>query len=391
MVDICYIVYSKYPDDPRIRREAEVLTSNGMKLDIICLKKCNEKSYERLGLVSVYRILKEPSKKEKIHKYLLLTIIFTIFAFIKLNILYIRKRYKIIQIHNMPDYLIFTCIIQKVIRKKIIFDMHDLTPELFQSKWGKNTIFIKIIKTIEKIACKLSNHIITTSYGFKNNLIKRGIDPKKITLVLNSADERVFNPKKVRKYNKIKENVNLIYHGTVATRFGVHVAIKAIHIVKNIMPMIKLSIYGKYDPSYKIELEVLIRDLNLNNNIELNGFIKWEELAKIIDVSDIGVVPYISDTFMDLALSTKTFEYIVMNLPIVATRLPSLMTIFDEKCIKYCDSNDPNDMANKIIEMCQNYDKIKYACENAATKYEKINWEKMKETYIDVINEQIKQ
>ena len=142
--------------------------------------------------------------------------------------------------------------------------------------------------------------------------------------------------------------------GTVAKRFGISTVIEAVAQLQDVIPETKLEIYGKYDDSYFRELSEKIYSLRLKKYIVLGGYLSLEEISLKIEYSHIGIVPYLSDPFMNLALSTKTFEYVAMGLPVIASRLPSLTYIFDDKCINYFEPGNAKDLAKSILEFCLN-------------------------------------
>ncbi|MQY78711.1 MAG: glycosyltransferase, partial [Bacteroidetes bacterium] len=312
MTHVAMIVLSFYPADPRVRREAETLERQGISVDVICMRGPDEKKVEEIGRIKVYRVIKG-SNKENMVKYLLLSTKFMIISFAVLCYLSFKKRYKLIQAHNMPDYLIFTGIIHKIIGVPLILDLHDLTVELFETKWGRHKrILNSLVKFAEKISCGFANEIITTSTGFKERLIERGITANKITLVLNSADHYIFKFNPQREFHKIQKDLRLLYHGTVTKRFGLTTVIEAVAQLQDTIPETTLEIYGKYDDSYREELYEKINSLGINDHIILGGYLSLEEISLKIEHSHIGIVPYLSDPFMNLALSTKTFEYVAM-------------------------------------------------------------------------------
>ena len=53
---ICMIVDGSYPNDIRVRKEAEALAENGRKVIVVCPRKRNDKSKETFNDVEVYRI-----------------------------------------------------------------------------------------------------------------------------------------------------------------------------------------------------------------------------------------------------------------------------------------------------------------------------------------------
>ena len=390
MYTVCMISQSTYPD-PRVRREAEALTDKGFVVDIICYGELkSEPRKEKIGAITIYRILVK-RKVESIFKYFLDSVHFFIKSFFKLQFLSIYRGYDLIQIHNMPDFHVFTAVFQKLAGIPIVLDLHDLTPELFQSKWGEkeNKLIFNIVKFIERISCSFSNKLVTVTDACEENLSNRGINRDKITIIMNTPDNRIFPYDKNREFKTIKMGAKLIYHGSVAERFGLHVAIKSMQYINNRIPGSTLSIYGSYDASYKIYLEDQIKELNLEDNVFLMGTFSLEKIYGFIQQSDFGIVPYLDNLYMNLALSTKMFEYNASLLPVVASKLRSFSKIFDNDSIAFIEPESAFDLADKVIKLCYNPDKRKKLAENAFITMQSISWQVMSDRYINLINSTI--
>ena len=67
-MNICMIVLSHYPNDPRVRREAEALQRTDINVDVICLRGDKENKIDEHNGVKIYRVIKG-SDKESILKY----------------------------------------------------------------------------------------------------------------------------------------------------------------------------------------------------------------------------------------------------------------------------------------------------------------------------------
>ena len=388
---ICMITQSAYPYDPRVRREAEILEAAGYEVDVLCLPIEGDEKIYKNGKTTAYRIRKHPVSQEKISNYLLLTLSFFFKAFFTINRLHRKRKYNVIQIHNMPEFHVFAAIIQKLIGVPVVLDIHDLTPELFLEKWpAKSKYFLPLIKLFEKLSCKFANRVITVTEECKKNLIERGVPPEKITLVLNTANSKIFNYNVNREFYRISSGAKLLYHGTVAKRFGLHVAIEAMPEILKVIPGSKFYIYGKSDASYKSYLEELISLLNLEESVFIRESISWEELVNVMNYCDIEVVPYISSIYMNLSLSTKLFESASIGLAVIATELKSLRDIFEDSCVQYFNDSDPIDLAEKVISLCHNAHERKNKTINAKIAVESISGEVMGKRYLALMRDVMK-
>ncbi|MCU7491206.1 MAG: glycosyltransferase family 4 protein [Bacteroidota bacterium] len=384
--NICMVVLSSYPYDPRVRRQAEVLEEEGYHVDVICLREAEQAETEKMGLVTVHRIMRSVNK-ESILRYVWLSFMFSLLSIIKMQTLAMKKDYRLIQVHNMPDFLIFTGIVQKMLGKKLILDIHDLTVDLFETKWPdkKKSLMMSAVRKVEKLSCSFADHLITVTEACRDKLVERGVPPEKITLVLNTADTRIFQFDCNRTFERIESGARLLYHGTVAERFGIHTAIEALALLQNKIPRSTLHIYGKYDTDYRIKLEGQIRDLGLEGLVFLNGARSLEEIYEIIKKSDLGLVPYVDDPYMNLALSTKTFEYAATGLPVIASNLYSLSLIFDQSSIKFARADKPEAFADAIAELCLSPEKRMQISQNANEVVSAISGTVMGKRYLNLV------
>jgi glycosyltransferase involved in cell wall biosynthesis len=387
---VCMISQSGHTD-PRVRRQAESLAENGYEVDIICaaLNKDDEKIV-KFGSITFYRVLLK-KRFEGIILNSLHYFHFFVIAFLNLQYLSLKRNYELIQIHNMPEFHVFTAVFQKMAGIPIVLDLHDLTPELFECKWEDKSklSLIFIIRFVEKISCMFADRLITVTDVCKENLVKRGMPSDKITLVLNTPNQNIFKYDSEREYKVITDGARLIYHGTVAERFGLHIAIEAMKYIKEKIPNSVFSIYGHYDRSYKIYLEKLIKQFNLEENVTLHGEYSQEVIYGFVKESDFGVVPYINNEYMNLCLSTKMFEYNASLLPVIASRLKSPSMIFGDDSIAYAEPDNAHDFAEKLVMLCSNPSKRKSMATKAYSVLQSISGQIMSDRYLNLIGSTI--
>ncbi|MCU0343450.1 MAG: glycosyltransferase family 4 protein [Ignavibacterium sp.] len=389
---ICMITQSPYPMDPRVRRQAEKLEKEGYSIDILCVNTDGSPKIQIYGNITAYRIIQYIRHEDQIN-YFVFSIKFFFLCFSKLQSLYSERKYNLIQVHNMPDYHIFIGLLQKIFfRVPLVLDIHDLTVDLFREKWSgrKSNLLLPLVKFTERISCSFASHVITVTDECVNILVSRGVPREKITLILNTANEELFVFPDKKDFSEIKKDLKLFYHGTIAERFGLHIVIQALPQIEKSIPNTQFIVYGKYDQKYKEELLDLIKKLGLEAKVHLNSSAPIEYILEILKSFDIGVVPYMGTAYMHLSLSTKAFEYIASGVPVISSRLRSMENVFSSKSISFFEAGNPDDLAKKTIELCNNPELRKTAIHSAFKDLEKVSWKVMSNKYFNLIRSLIK-
>ena len=385
MKKICMIAYTYYLSDPRVRREAEALAERGDVVDFICLREKRGKPFEIVNRVSLYRLPQGRYRGSGVFAYIMGYFLFFIRSFLKLNSLYFKRKYDIIHINTMPDFLAFVALIPKVFEAKVILDIHDTMPELYMTKFGlsKNHWVIKLIKFQEVISAKFANAVIAVHHPHKKLLIDHGVSESKITVVMNVADEKIFYPRKKENKNKVK--FNLIYHGTIARRLGIDIVIKAVNILKDKIPNIKLGIYGEGD--FLEQLLKLTKRLNLEKYTYFNrSFLSVERLPKLIKQADIGIVPNRNDQCTTYMLPIKLLEYVAMGIPVVASRIKTIEAYFSDSMVRFFEPEDEKNLAEVIFDLYSHPEKRKELIDNASGFSRKYNWKQQKQIYYELVD-----
>ena len=385
MKKICIIRQGYFPVDVRVRKECLALAGRGHQVDVICLQDVNDGKKDCYKGVNVYRL---PMKRHRggIPTYLYEYLSFFCLAGLKLFSLFLKNRYDIIQVNTLPDFLVFATVIPKLLGAKIILDLHEPSPELWGSIFGfHRKLFIKTVQFVEQLSIRYADHAITVSDEMRENYIKRGANPSKLTVILNVPNPEFDTARYEEIYqNKMNNRFLLVCHSTWVKRYGIHVAIKAMSLVKSEIPFAKLTLLGKGE--YEPELRRLIRDLDLEDQIDFRGFVPFDEMIKAIGDADVGIVPVEKNPYSDLVHTNKMFEYIAMRKPVIISRTRAVEDFFgrDDSCLKYFESGDEKDLARCILELYHHPEQREKMVRNAYAKFESVRWEKTKEIYCNL-------
>lgn len=386
----CMIVHNYYPfAETRVQRQAEALANNDVKVDVICLHLGDEPQMETVAGVVVHRL---PLQREKnagsILKFLeYLT--FFVYAFFKVSRLHWSQRYDVVQVHNLPDFLVFAALVPKLLGSKIILDLHDLMPEFYCAKFNStmNSWPVRSIQWQEWLACRFSDHVITVTELWRQTLIGRGLNPEKCTVVMNVADLSSFGHQAVIP-PKLQNDANfrLIYHGTITRRYGLDLVVQALRLIRNDNLSVQLIIRGRGD--FLEPLLLLIEELDLSDSIDISTeYLSVSELTGLIKSADAAVVPYRRDIFTDGILPTKLMEYAALGVPTIVAKTPAITAYFNDTMVEFFTSGVVEELAHSIRDLYQNKSQLEKLAKNIQQFNHSYNWQKQKSEYITLIKQ----
>ncbi len=133
------VTHSFYESDNRVIRYAESLAPRSDHVDVVALRRAPDLAREEtIGGVSVFRIQDRFGKDQnfKSGSYLWPLLRFLAASSWGLTRRHWRRRYDLVHVHNIPDFLVFAAWSPKLTGAKMILDIHDIVPELFASKFG---------------------------------------------------------------------------------------------------------------------------------------------------------------------------------------------------------------------------------------------------------------
>jgi glycosyltransferase involved in cell wall biosynthesis len=381
MEKACMVVHSYYPADPRVRREAEALLDAGWAVEIICLRGSSQPAVEDCGGATVYRLPVRRHRGSGIAVYLLEYFVFFVLASLRLIWLHLRRRYDVIQVHTMPDFLVFVGLFPRLMGARVVLDIHDLVPELYMLKFGGNTDHpvVRITRWVERQSCAFADHVLTAGEPFRRRLIARGVPGDKVTVVMNSADPRLFSLRPPDTYRS-DGNFTVMYHGGLFERYGLHIAVRAVAELHTRIPELQLRIYGEGEAV--TSLRRLIEELRAESYISLGGFVPLDTIPDLVQQADVGVVPYLQNPFTDLLYPTKAFEYIAMGVPVIISRTGAILELFAEVPDLFVEPGDVNDLALRILELYQNRARRIQLGDAAQRVYAPHTWERQRQAYL---------
>lgn len=315
MIAMGVIAYTDYAIDARVIRMAEAASVHGYAVDLFAPRKRGAKRREVLNRVTVHRLAVRPFGGRTGAGYVLSYLNFFIQCFVVVSIFQLKRRYRIIHVHNMPDFLVFSASLAKLLGAKIILDIHDPMAELYLAKFpakAKGLVY-RMLLLQERWSAAFSTKVLTVHEPLKRDVLaKDGINPVKTFVVANFPDDSIFRP--LERFS-ISDRVRMVYYGTIDTRFGLEQALESLARVER-RESLYLRIIGEGDCQSSIKRT--IRELGLESIVEFeNRVYPLHRMPDILASFHLGLVPYLQSPATRYMLPVKLVELMAMGIPAI--------------------------------------------------------------------------
>jgi glycosyltransferase involved in cell wall biosynthesis len=383
---VCVIRQLYYTLDPRVRREVQALAGAGYQVDVICMRRPGEPRVERSGPITVHRI-SISHRRRGLLRYLFEYMVFPLLAGAVVTALSLRRRFDLVEVNTIPDSLVFAALVPKLLGTPVLLDLHECMPEFFASKFntGMRHPGVRLMAVVEQASIRFADFALTCTEEMRAAFVHRGVPPEKIAVVMNGADESVFDPRRRPRRARGNGRFQLVCHGSLEERYGIDTVLRAIRRLRDRIPGLHLKIYG--DGAFRGELVRMTAELGLERHISFSdGWVPIADLVDGIASADAGIVAMKRDAFRDLTQCNKMYDLIAMRRPVLCSRTASVMACFPEDCFAYFDSDDDIGLSDAILGLYEHPEWAEQLVERASEVSQPYRWPAQRTRYLRVVD-----
>ncbi len=339
-----------FPEDTRVYLEAIALCEAGYQTSVICPTGKRRDRYELVEGVHVYRYPKPPELNGFLG-YLFEYSYSLVMAFLFASWVYLRSGFDAVHVHCPPDLNSMLAIFFKLLGKKFVVDLHDLSPELYQAQKDGNAsrTLVKGLRFFERLASRNADALIATNESQHAIQIERcGADPRRCYVVRNGPNE-LFSPD-VLPIDELRDSGKIVlgYVGLMGFQDGIDYFIRALAKFHERRSDFSAVLVGR-GPALE-SLKKLTIDLGLKDHVVFSGFVEFRNVPRYIASFDICVTPDPSNSYNDSCTTIKTMEYMAIGRPTVAFRTKE-NEITAGKAALYAENNNVDEFAELMLEL----------------------------------------
>lgn len=230
-----------------------------------------------------------------------------------------EHRFDVIHICNPPDLLFLVAGVFKLIdRSRVIFDHHDLNPELFEVKFARRGFFHRALLLAEACTFALADVVISTNEAYRDVATERGRKrPDDVFIVRSGPDLARFGRRKAARQLRAGAQHVIGYVGIIAEQDGVENLLRALAALVEGPEArdVRALIIGD-GPSLP-SMKALAQELDLEPYVTFTGYLGGEELLEALSAIDVGIVPDPKNPYNDKCTMNKVLEYMALEIPMV--------------------------------------------------------------------------
>lgn len=306
------------PADRRVWREAQALVGAGFHVSVISPKADGDPAFQHLEGVDLYKYAPPPPTNGVIAY--LYEFVYCWLATARLTLRVLRRTgVDVIQACNPPDTYFALAAPLKLFSMKFVFDHHDLCPEVYRARFGRdNGILLRGLYALERATFATADHVIATNESYRRIAIERGkLSDDKVTVVRNGPD-----PEKMRPGDEVPElrrdsQYLLCYLGVMGPQDGVDILLHAVRTLVHEMKYdVHVALLGNGDCFH--DLMRLADELAISASVTFTGWADDQMIRDYLSTADVGLCPDPKSEFNDVSTMNKTLEYMAYGLPMVS-------------------------------------------------------------------------
>ncbi|MDD5093856.1 MAG: glycosyltransferase family 4 protein [Dehalococcoidia bacterium] len=278
----------------------------------------------------------------------------------------LKERFDVIDCQASPYFPCFSSRVASFVRREpLVITWYEVWNDYWYEYLGKKGIFGKFV---EKAVARLAGTVIAISEQVKDDLIAIGVKAENIKIVPDGMN--LIQIQAVEATERVRFDV--LYAGRLAEHKNVDTLIRAIAVLRGIIPNIKCGIVG--DGPERDRLERLRIELSLQENVELLGFLeKDDDVISTMKASRVFVLPSTRE-----GGGLVTLEANACGLPVITIDHPqnaAKEVVLNEKNGFLCKLSD-EELAYAILNGLNSSENMKKDCIDFASRYD---WGRMAE------------
>lgn len=355
------------PFDRRVWLEANTLTRAGYSVTCICPKaKGFDASYEELEGIRIHRYSLPADASGPVGFALEFAWCFVRTA-MKLGREAVTRGVDVLHVCNPPETYFPLAWLMRATGTKFLFDHHDLSPEMFDAKFGPagaepsgdatrmkaraRSLLRRGLLLLERRTFLAADLVITTNESHKRIAVERAsMNPDDVIIVRSGPNlERLQQVEPVEQWRRGKDYL-VAYLGEICEQDGVDHLVRAMVDVRDRHGRDDVQCVLVGGGPHQQAVKDYAASIGADDICHFTGRVSDEVLCEVLSSADIGVDPDPLTPWSDQSTMNKIMEYMYFELPVVAYDLREARVSAGEAAL-FAPEHTEASLADSIVEL----------------------------------------
>ncbi len=361
-----------YPQDVRVRSEALELTAAGFAVTVLAPRAEGQPACETIEGVRVerYRLPLLPGVAGIVLEYAV--------AWVQLSVRLLAELARgseIVHLHNPPDLLFPVAYLARAFRRVVIFDHHDLAPELYEQKFGAGWP-VRVLLWCERMTMRSADVVLAANESHRRVAIERGgVAPERVVVVRNGPRQAtIVSEPRTREH--VLRDPRLCFVGMLGSQDGVRLLpeIVARLRARDLSPQLTIVGDGPELPAVKRAAS----ELGVADSVVFTGRVAHEDVPALIAQADVCLDVAPCSPLNHQSTMIKIGEYLAAGRPVVTFPLEETVRTAGE-CALRPTCGDLDGYCELIVALCNDTSLRATLSRHAVERARALTWEQSAE------------
>jgi glycosyltransferase involved in cell wall biosynthesis len=365
-----------YPEDVRVRNEAESLTRAGWAVTVCAPRRNGQPPRDVVDGVEVRRF-RLPAETDGIKGYLREYAVAHAYLFAHALVQLVRGA-RVVHLNNPPDTLFPIGLLARALGRRVVYDHHDLAPHLFESKFGPSRV-VAVLRAAQRASFRTANRVLVTNESQRDEALASRKPAAEVAVVRNGPRRASLAPASEPPRGGALDDPRLVFVGELASQDGVMDLVALMADPR--LAGARLTVVG--DGPDRAPLERALAEAGIADRVDFTGWVPHAEVAGLIAAADICVDPAPVNPLNDRSTMIKIGEYLAAGRPAVAYELLETRRTAGEAAL-FAPAGDSHAFAGLVADLAADGERRALLGRRARERAEELVWERSEEALLDV-------
>jgi len=369
-----------YPEDVRVRREAESLRDDGWDVHVIAPRGSRQPARELVDGVRVERF-RLPPEREGAGALVLEYLVANVQLHVRAARALLRGA-RVLHLHNPPDTLFLAGALARALGRAVVFDLHDLAPELFAEKFGGRAVE-RVLRAFERWSARVASAVVVTNASAREQVLARdGVAAERVTIVRNGPLAATIVPAPQLRDGALHDP-RLVFVGSMESQDGVDELPALLAAVREQHGLSGATLTCVGDGGRRAAVAAACRAAGVGGAVTFTGTVAHADIPALLAVADVCVDPAPPGPLNDRSTMIKVAEYLAAGRPLVAHPLLETRRTAGEAAA-YAAAPGAQGLAATVAALAADPARRRALAEAGLARVRRLTWERSAEELLHV-------